>query len=414
MGKSTLSGPREGAEGRPPAPGEAFDPALLRRLALSAANQVPGETAPPLYVTRPTLPPLAELLPALERIWDSRFLTNGGPFHDAFEAALAQRLGTPHVSLFNNCTTALVSALQSLDLAGEVITTPYSFVASAHAIRWNGLEPVFVDIDAETFNIDPVQVEAAITPRTSAILAVHCYGHACDVDALRDIARRHGLKLVYDAAHAFGALHRGETLLRHGDLSVVSFHATKVLNTFEGGAVVAHGAAAKRRLDRLKNFGFADESQVDEVGLNGKMSEFNAALGLLQLARVDAALAARAAVDARYRAAFEGVPGLRLPPAPRAGVERRNHAYFPLRIEPGFGPGRDAVHARLKSHGVVARRYFHPLITDFAPYAVLPSADPAHLPNARAAAASVLCLPLHPELKPHEQDRVIDLVLSRR
>jgi dTDP-4-amino-4,6-dideoxygalactose transaminase len=412
MGKPSLSARREGSPWAPAL--DAFDPALLRPLVAAPASALASTQHAPLYVSRPALPPLADLLPALERIWDSRFLTNGGPYHEAFEAALARRLGLPGVSLFTNCTLALMSALQALDLRGEVITTPYSFVATAHAIRWNGLEPVFADVEPDGFNIDPAQVEAAITPRTSAIVAVHCYGHACDVAALRAIADRHGLKLVYDAAHAFGALHRGETLLRHGDLAVVSFHATKVLNTFEGGAVVCHDPALKRRLDALRNFGFTDETHVEAVGLNAKMSEFSAALGLLQLERVDAALAARAALDARYRAAFDGVRGLRLPPAAHAGVERRNHAYFPLRVEPGHALGRDALHAHLAAHGVVARRYFHPLITDFAPYAGLPSADPARLPNARAAAAAVLCLPLYPELEPHEQDRVIDLVLGAR
>lgn len=409
MGKPSSSARRDGSPGAP-AP-DAFEPALLRARVPTPSDAAASATPVPLYVSRPSLPPLDELVPMLERIWDSRFLTNGGPFHEAFESALARHLGMPGASLFANCTLALVTALQALDLRGEVITTPYSFVATAHAIRWNGLEPVFVDIEPDGFNIDPAQVEAAITPRTSAIVAVHCYGHACDVDALAGIARRHGLKLVYDAAHAFGALHRGETLLRHGDLSVVSFHATKVLNTFEGGAVLCHDATAKRRLDSLGNFGFVDQHRVGEVGLNGKMSEFGAALGLLQLERVDAALAARAAIDARYRAAFGGVPGLRLPPAPREG-ERRNHAYFPLRVEAGFALGRDALHAHLTAHGVHARRYFHPLISDFAPYAGLPSADPARLPHARRAAAAVLCLPLYPELQSHEQDRVIDLVLA--
>lgn len=366
----------------------------------------------PITVTQPHLPPLEEFLPLLQQVWDSRQLTNGGPFHQRFEAALAQHLGVPHVSLFTNATIALVTALQSLRIGGEVITTPYSFVATAHALLWNGITPVFVDIDPVTLNLDPTQVEAAITPRTTAILPVHCYGTPCDTEALERIATDYDLKVIYDAAHAFGVRRGGRSVLAHGDLSVLSFHATKVFNTFEGGAIVSPDARRKQHIDHLKNFGFVNETTVVATGINGKMSEFNAALGLLQLQHVDAAIARRTAIAERYRAHLAQVPGIRLldPPADA----NQNHGYFPVLVGDAFPLSRDALYQHLRQHGVLTRRYFHPLISDFPMYRGLPSADPARLPVARDASRRVLCLPIYPALADADVDRIATLVADAR
>ena len=364
----------------------------------------------PIFVTQPELPPLEEFMPYLQQIWDSKVLTNGGPFHKRFEAALCEYLGVPHISVFTNATLALVTALQALRVQGEVITTPYSFVATAHSLMWNGIRPVFVDIDPVTLNLDPSQVEAAITPQTSAILPVHCYGTPADTAALGRIADDYDLKVIYDAAHAFGVRRtdgRG-SVLAEGDLSVLSFHATKVFNTFEGGAIVSPDAKTKQRIDHLKNFGFVNETTVVATGINGKMSEFNAALGLLQLQHIDAAIERRGRIAARYRAELADLAGLRTI-APAADATP-NHSYFPVLVGPGFGMARDALYQQLKDQGVHARRYFHPLISDFPMYRGLPSADPARLPVARRMADEVLCLPIYPSLADDDQSRIIDMV----
>jgi dTDP-4-amino-4,6-dideoxygalactose transaminase len=367
---------------------------------------------PPIYVTQPELPPLEEFLPYLQKIWDGRQLTNGGPFHVALEAALCEYLGVRHVSLFANATIALVTALQSLRVTGEVITTPYSFVATAHSAMWNGIRPVFVDVDPVTLNLDPAKIEAAITPQTTAILPVHCYGTPCDVDAIRRIADDYDLKVIYDAAHAFGVQReeQGErrSILNHGDLSVLSFHATKVFNTFEGGAIVSPDAKAKQRIDHLKNFGFVNETTVVATGINGKMSEFNAALGLLQLKHVGAAIERRGAIERRYRALLQGAPGVRFLDRP-AGVTA-NHSYLPILVGPEHAAGRDGLYHALRAEGVMARRYFHPLISDFPMYRGLPSADPRGLPVARRASEQVICLPIYPALADADVDRIAGIV----
>ncbi len=367
-------------------------------------------TSRPTFVTQPELPPLEEFLPYLKEIWDSRVLTNGGPFHQRLEAALCEHLGVKHISLFTNATIALVTALQSLRITGEVITTPYSFVATAHSLLWNGIKPVFVDIDPVTLNLDPTQVEAAITPLTTAILPVHCYGTPCDVDALRTIADNYNLKVIYDAAHAFGVRQGGRSVLHHGDLSILSFHATKVFNTFEGGAIVSPDAKTKQHIDHLKNFGFVNETTVVATGINGKMSEFNAALGLLQLGRIDAAIARRAQIDRLYRELLADAPGIRML-APMAGVQA-NHAYFPIFVEPGFPLTRDALYQALKAAGIHGRRYFYPLISDFPMYRGLPSADTARLPVARQTSASVICLPIYPALEDVDVVRIAQAIVG--
>lgn len=381
----------------------ARDPALLNR---SPSDPIPGERASePVYVTKPFLPPFAEFEPMLREIWERRVLTNGGPCHQAFERRLAEHLGVPYVALFNNATTALIMALRALGLSGEVITTPYSFVATSHALLWSGLTPVFADIDPVTLNLDPASVEALITPRTRAILPVHCYGHPCDVEGLAAIARRHGLKIVYDAAHAFGVRDAGGSILRHGDLSVLSFHATKVFNTFEGGAIVCPDAGRKDQIDKLKNFGIEGETSVTECGLNGKMSEFGAALGLLQLRHIDVAIGRRGAIDALYRAGLAGIAGVTC--LDRAGEIEANYAYFPILIGPDYPVSRDRLWEILKAEGIHTRRYFHPLISDHPMYVGLSSANRAHLPVASRAADRILCLPIYPDLEAEVVSRVI-------
>ncbi|MDB5961235.1 MAG: aminotransferase [Massilia sp.] len=363
---------------------------------------------PPIYVTQPLLPPLEQFMPYLEQIWANKFVTNSGPFHQQLESALCEYLGVDHISLFVNGTIALMTALQSLDVKGEVITTPYSFVATAHAMMWNGIKPVFADIEPGSFNLDPARIEAAITADTRAIMPVHCYGRPCDSAAIDAIARRHDLKVIYDAAHAFAVRQDGVSVLRQGDLSVLSFHATKVFNTFEGGAIVSPDAATKRHIDNLKNFGIIDEVTVVTPGINGKMSEFNAAFGLLQLAHIDAALARRRDIDRHYRRTLEGVTGIVCLPHD-AGVSA-NGAYFPILVGPGYRLDRDTLYHKLRDAGIVARRYFYPLISDFPMYRAMASAAPSNLPNATRAAAQVICLPIYPDLDAEQIERIVALI----
>ena len=358
----------------------------------------------PIHVTQPYLPPLEEFVPYLEAIWDSRILTNGGPYHQQFESALCEYLGVEHVSLFANGTIALVTALQALRISGEVITTPYSFVATAHSLLWNGIKPVFVDIDPVTLTLDPDKIEAAITPQTTAILPVHCYGHPCNVEAIERIADNYNLRVIYDAAHAFGVECSGGSILRHGDLSMLSFHATKVFNTFEGGALVSRDTKTKQRIDHLKNFGFVDEVTVAAPGINGKMSEFNAALGLLQLKHVDQAIVRRREIDATYRELLRDIPGIR---CIRDGGETvSNYAYFPILVEVDYPLGREALYRKLRDNDIYARRYFYPLISDFPMYRGLPSASRENLPVATETALKVLCLPIYPRLSNEDVHRI--------
>lgn len=364
-----------------------------------------------IFVTQPNLPPLEEFIPYLEAIWDNKILTNGGPFHQQLEATLCDYLGVKHLSLFTNGTIALVTALQALGIRGEVITTPYSFVATAHALKWNGIEPVFVDIDPHTLNLDPARIEAAITPRTTAIMPVHVYGHPCDVEAIEKIAKRHNLKVIYDAAHAFGVQCHCGSILQHGDLSVLSFHATKVFNTFEGGAIVCPDAATKQHIDHLKNFGFVDEVTVVEAGINGKMSELNAAFGLLQLKHIDQAIKRRSEIDRLYREGLAQTSGITC--QPDAGELQPNYAYFPILVDATYPLSRDALYEKLKRHNIFARRYFYPLISQFPMYRELPSAQPENLPIATDVSNRVLCLPIYPALSDGEQRNIINLIEQR-
>lgn len=362
----------------------------------------------PIYVTEPYLPPLDEFIPYLEQIWASKKLTNNGPMHQQLEAALRDYLGVQEIALFNNGTIALLTALQALRISGEVITTPFSFVATGHSLLWNGITPVFVDIDPQTFNLDPEKIEAAITPRTTAIMPVHCYGNPCDVVAIQEIADTYNLKVIYDAAHAFGVEDEGGSILRHGDLSAISFHATKVFNTFEGGAIVCPDAKTKRHIDNLKNFGIVNETTVVASGINGKMSEINAAFGLLQLKHIDYAIRRREEVDRLYRRNLEGIKGIRLPDFQAQTVS--NYAYFPVRVSHDYAVSRDELYERLRAHDVYARRYFYPLISDHAVYRGAESRSPSPLNHAHSAANEVICLPISASLSAHQVEFICQVV----
>ena len=361
-----------------------------------------------IYVTEPFLSPLEEFLPSLQKIWDSRLLTNGGPFHEQFEKKLAQYLGVERLSLFTNGTLALITALQALRITGEVITTPYSFVATAHSLLWNGLKPVFVDIDSENRNINPDKIEEAITPNTSAILPVHCYGIPCNTQRIEHIADTYGLKVIYDAAHAFGVRQNGKSLLSNGDLSILSFHATKVFNTFEGGAIICPDVKIKHRIDYLKNFGFADETTVVAPGINGKMNEFSAALGLLQLQHINEALTSRAAIFQRYAEHLRGVSSIEMITIPADTTW--NYAYCPIYVKPEHPISRDELYARMKEKNIHPRRYFYPLISEFPMYRALNSARQRNLQQATAVSRQILCLPIYPALRLEEVDEICQII----
>ena len=377
-----------------------------------------------IKVTSPLLPDLGAFNEYLKQIWDKQWITNNGEFHHQLEKALAEYLGVPYISLFTNGTLPLITALQALRITGEVITTPYSFVATTHALWWNGIKPVFVDIDPKTGNLDPNKVEAAITPRTTAILPVHVYGNPCDVDVIQDIADKYGLRVIYDAAHAFGVkvdsrhskmLSKSEgdymSVLNAGDLSTLSFHATKVFNTVEGGAMVMHDAKMKQRIDYLKNFGFANETTVVGPGINSKMDEIRSAYGLLNLKQVDKAIAARRHAAERYREALKDVEGItffnEMP-----GVQH-NYSYFPIFVdEKKYGMSRDELYFKMRDRNVWGRRYFYPLISEFSTYRGLESAAPDNLPTAHKMADTVICLPMHHLLSDEDVQRVIECIVK--
>ncbi len=365
-----------------------------------------------ITVTSPLLPDLEELNAYLRDIWSSKWITNNGKYHRELESTLCDYLKVPYISLFTNGTLPLITALQALRISGEVITTPYSFVATTHSLWWNGVTPVFVDIDPATGNIDPDCIEAAITPRTSAIMPVHVYGKPCNTGRIQEIADKYGLRIIYDAAHAFGVEVDGESILNAGDMSTLSFHATKVYNTVEGGALVMHDAATKKRIDYLKNFGFAGETEVVAPGINSKMDEVRSVYGLINLRHVDAAIESRHQVAVRYREALRPVEGITffddMP-----GV-RHNYSYFPVFVDAEkYGMTRDELYFRMKEHGVLGRRYFYPLISTFSMYRGLPSAKPENLPNAHKMADEVICLPMHHELSEEDVERVIEQIVIK-
>ena len=365
-----------------------------------------------ITVTSPLLPNLDEFHKLLKEIWDSKWITNNGSFHKKLEAALAEYLKVPYVSLFTNGTLPLITALQALRITGEVITTPYSFVATTHSIWWNGWQPVFVDIDWKTGCMDPNKIEAAITPKTTAIMAVHVYGKPCDTKAIQEIADKYGLKVIYDAAHAFGVEVNGESVLNAGDMSTLSFHATKVYNTIEGGAMIMHDAKTKQRIDYLKNFGFAGETQVVGPGINSKMDEMRSAYGLLNLKQVDAAIEARHQVAIKYREALRNVDGIEFWDD-LSGV-KHNYSYFPIFVhEKDYGMTRDELYFKMKEQGVLGRRYFYPLISEFSTYRGLDSARPENLPVAHKMANCVICLPMHHALSEADIERIIKCIIEK-
>jgi dTDP-4-amino-4,6-dideoxygalactose transaminase len=362
-----------------------------------------------IFVTQPSLPSLEEFIPFLQKIWESKILTNNGPFHQELEQKLCEYLGVKYVSLFTNGTLALITAIRALRISGEVITTPFSFVATTHALWWNNIKPVFVDIEPATFNLDPDKIEAAITPKTTAILPVHVYGNPINVKRIQEIADSYNLKLIYDAAHAFGVNVNGTSIANFGDLTILSFHATKVFNTFEGGAIISHDEKTKEHIDQLKNFGITDETTVVSPGINSKMNEFQAALGILQLKYVDEAIIRRKHLTEIYREAFKGVNGITFQPD-LPGVAH-NYTYFPVLIDAvKFGRTRDDVYNELRKHDIFCRRYFYPLISQFPTYRGLESAQPGKMPVAERITEEVLCLPNYPDLGAEDVGYICNLV----
>lgn len=362
-----------------------------------------------ITVTSPLLPPLEEYIPYLQKIWDNKWLTNNGEMHQELEKQLAKYLGVEFISLFSNGTLALITALQALNVTGEVITTPYSFVATSHSIWWNKTTPVFVDVEPQFFNIDVSKIEAAITEKTSAIMPVHVYGNPCDVDAIQKIADKYHLKVIYDAAHAFGVKKDGNSVLNYGDLSVLSFHATKVFSTIEGGAVICHSEEMKHHIDNLKNFGFRGETTVEEPGINAKLNEVQAAYGLLSLRYIDDAIAKRKKIVELYKTLLCDVKGISFLQEQENVIS--NYAYFPIFVnEAEYGMSRDALYDKLREHNIWGRRYFYPLITSFEPYRNYPSASVANLPVANKIAEQVICMPLYPELSVCEVEKIVGLL----
>lgn len=365
-----------------------------------------------IHVTQPALPPLDEFIEYLKEIWGSRILTNNGPYHQQFEKELAAYLGVEHLSVFANGTLALVTAIQALRITGEVVTTPFSFVATTHALWWNNIKPVFVDIEPENFTLDPEKIEAAITPQTTAIMPVHVYGYPCRVKAIQEIADTYGLRVIYDAAHSFGVQLHDVPIVSFGDMSVLSFHATKAFNTIEGGAIICRDAQAKRRIDHLKNFGFENEVTVVEPGINAKMNELQAAFGLVQLKHIDDYISKRKEITTMYRERLSGIDGLSFPDD-IPGV-RHSYTYFPVLIdESSYGMTRDEAYEMLKAHNIYGRRYFYPLISQFPTYRGLPSANPVNLPVATRIAGQVICLPLYPALGAPSVYRIADILKNR-
>lgn len=374
-----------------------------------------------INVTSPLLPKLEEFKPLLEDIWERKWITNQGYYHNLLEKSLSEYLGVEHLNLFTNGTLPLITALQALRISGEVITTPFSFVATTHSLWWNGIKPVFVDIDPDTGNINPDAIEAAITPQTTAIMPVHVYGVPCDVERIQEIADKYNLKVIYDAAHAFGVRINGNSVLNYGEMSTLSFHATKVYNTVEGGALVCHSKEMKQKIDYLKNFGFEDEVTVVAPGINGKMDELRSAYGLLNLKQVDAAIAERKHIASLYMNGLKDVKGIRLHKPYMHLIydsnsqlstlnSQLNYAYFPIFVEPSYSLTRDELYAKLKENGIMGRRYFYPLITEFSPYKSYESARVDNLPVANKIASEVICLPIYKGLSDEDVERVISII----
>ena len=359
-----------------------------------------------IFVTQPSLPDLKDLISYLAKIWDNKIVTNSGPFHEQLERELCKYLEVPHISLVTNATIGLIVALKALDIEGEVITTPYSFVATAHSLAWNKIKPVFIDIDPITLNLDPKKIEAAITKKTTALMPVHVYGNPCDADAIASIAKKHNLKVIYDASHAFGVKCHCGSILKHGHLSVLSFHGTKVFNTFEGGAIISQDKETKNRIDKLKNFGFTSETTVEQIGINGKMNEFTAALGLLQLKQIDFDIKKRKKIDEAYRKGLKDIPGINC--FIYTNMQKGNYGYFPIFIEDNYPLTRDQLYDKLKKNGINGRRYFYPLITEFPMY----QNKKKNLINAKKISEKIICLPIYSEMDKRNINLILDIIKS--
>ena len=364
---------------------------------------IPQKKKPPIFVTQPSLPDLKDLISYLEKIWDNKIVTNNGPFHQQLESELCKYLDVPNISLVSNATIGLVIALKALNIKGEVITTPYSFVATAHSLMWNKIKPVFVDIDPKTLNLDPKKIEAAITKKTTAIMPVHVYGNPCDVDAIETIAKKYNLKVIYDASHAFGVKCHCGSILKHGHLSVLSFHATKVFNTFEGGAIISKDKKTKNYIDQLKNFGFTSETTVKQIGINGKMNEFNSVLGLLQLKQINLDIKKRKKIDEAYRSGLKNIPGINC--FVYTNMQKGNYSYFPIFIEDNYPLSRDQLYNRLKKNGINGRRYFYPLITEFPMYQ-----NKKYFMYAKKISEKVICLPIYSEMDKANIKFILDII----
>ena len=360
-----------------------------------------------IYVTKPSLPPLTDLIPYLEKIWESKILSNNGPFHKQLEDALCDYLDVPYISLVSNGTIGLIIALKALDIKGEVITTPYSYVATAHSLKWNKIKPVFVDIDPITLNLDHKKIESVITPNTTAIMPVHVYGNPCDVDAIESIAKKNNLKVIYDAAHAFGVKCHCGSILKHGNLSVLSFHATKVFNTFEGGAIISQDKKTKDNIDQIKNFGFTGETSVKQIGINGKMTEFNAALGLVQLKYIDNDIKKRKKIDEIYREGLKETQGIKC--HYYSNMEKGNYSYFPIFVEDDYFLTRDQLYYKLRENGINARRYFHPLITEFSMYQ-----NSIDFKYGKKISKKVICLPIYSSLSVKIVRSIINIISNKK
>ncbi len=364
-----------------------------------------------IYVTRPSLSDLNEFLELLKDIWDSKWLTNNGKYHQKLELELARYLGVKYISLFSNGTLALMTALKYLKITGEVITTPYTFVATTNSLDWNGVKPVFVDVDPIYGNLDPLKVEAAITSKTTAILPVHVYGNPIDIKKIQKIADTYNLKVIYDAAHAFGVNYKGQSLLNFGDLSILSFHATKIFSTVEGGAIISHDKETKKQIDYLKNFGFSNETTSLAPGINGKMNEIQAAFGLLQLKDVKENIRKCKKISEIYNKAFQNVKGIRIFNE-NPDIDS-NYSYYPIFLDQDkYGKSRDDLYRHLKFHNIYARRYFYPLVTEFDMYSSLLSAQPSNLSNAHIIANRVICLPLYPDLRLEIVKKIIQVIIE--
>ncbi len=366
---------------------------------------------PPIFVTQPSLPDLKNLMPYLEKIWNNKILSNNGPFHKQLEDELCNYLNVPYISLVSNGTIGLILAIKALDIKGEVITTPYSFVATANSLIWNNVKPIFIDIDPKTLNLDPKKIEASITPNTRGIMPVHVYGNPCDVIAIETIAKKYSLKVIYDASHAFSVECHDRSILNYGDLSVISFHATKVFNTFEGGAIISKDEETKNRIDHIKNFGFTGETTLGHIGINGKMSEFNASIGLLQLKQIDDNIKKRKNIDEAYRKTLKDIPGISC--LTYSNMQRGNYSYFPIFVDNNYSLTRDQLYDKLKKNNIYGRRYFYPLITEFPIYNEFKNAVCNDLFIAEKVASQVICLPIFDAMGVNEVKFISNMISNK-